>query len=199
MTTNIGFWNRCKLYASKPFLVIKKKPGSFALWLIITLLVSNIKLIINLAVKTNIADISFYDALKDNYTSGYFYTFAIVLVSTPVCSILTSIFKDKNIEFKKTKIFLVVIGGLFLGLCAIYYVLFLVRQIINNGSLSFSQGAFFLISLAFSIYAYCVIFLDSSDPSFKDLMDVYDEEETKNVEQMQEKSKGQTTDGKNKL
>lgn len=157
------------------------------------------KLIINLAVMTNTGNLSLYEALKANYSSGYFYTFAIVLVATPVCSILNSIFKVKNVEFKKPKVFLVLIGGLFLGFCALGYTLFLVNQIITNGSLSFSQGVFFLISLAFSVYAYCVIFLDSSDPVYKDLMDVYDEEENKSVEQMQEKSKEQTTDGKNKL
>ena len=199
MATNIGFWSRCWLYISKPFLVIKKKPGSFALWLIITMLVSNMKLIINLAVMTNTGNLSFYEALKANYSSGYFYTFAIVLVATPVCSILNSIFKVKNVEFKKPKVFLVLIGGLFLGFCALGYTLFLVNQILNNGSLSFSQGVFFLISLAFSVYAYCVIFLDSTDPVYKDLMDVYDEEENRSVELMQEKSKDQTTDGKNKL
>lgn len=199
MVTDIGFWSRCRLYLSKPFLVIKKSPGSFALWLIITMIVSNMKLIINLAVMTNTGNLSFYEALKANYTSGYFYTFAIVLVATPVCSILTSIFKVKNIEFKKPKIYLVIIGMLFLLLCALYYTLFLVNQIINNGSLSFSQVVFFIISLAFSVYAYCVIFLDPTDPAFKELMDVYDEEENKSVEQMQEKSKEQTTDGKNKL
>lgn len=199
MTTNIGFWSRCWLHIIKPFLVIKKNPGSFALWLVITMIVSNMKLIINLAVMTNTGNLSFYNALKANYSSGYFYTFAIVLVATPVCSILTSIFKVKNIEFKKPKIYLVIIGMLFLILCALYYALFLVNQIINNGNLSFSQGVFFLISLAFSVYAYCVIFLDSADPAYKDLMDVYDEEENKSVEQMQEKSKEQTTDGKNKL
>lgn len=199
MTTNIGIWSRCWLYISKPFFVIRKNPGSFALWLIITMLVSNMKLIINLAVMTNTGNLSLYEALKANYSSGYFYTFAIVLVATPVCSILNSIFKVKNVEFKKPKVFLVLIGGLFLGFCALGYTLFLVNQIITNGSLSFSQGVFFLISLAFSVYAYCVIFLDSSDPVYKDLMDVYDEEENKSVEQMQEKSKEQTTDGKNKL
>lgn len=199
MVTNIGFWSRCWLYISKPFWVIKKSPGSFALWLIITMIVSNMKLIINLVVMTNIGNLSFYEALKANYSSGYFYTFAIVLVATPVCSMLTSIFKVKNIEFKKPKIFLIIIGILFLVLCALYYALFLVNQIIHNGSLSYSQGAFFMVSLAFSVYASCVIFLDPTDVAFKELMDVYDEEETKNVEQMQEKSKEQTTDGKNKL
>ena len=199
MANTIGFWSRCWLYLSKPFLVIKKSPGSFALWLIITMLVSNMKLIINLAVMTNTGNLSFYEALIANYASGYFYTFAIVLVSTPVCSILTSIFKVKNVEFRKPKIFLVLLGGLFLGCCALYYVLFLVNQLFNNGSLSHSQWIFFLISLSFSVYSYCVIFLDPSDASFKDLLDVYDEEETKNVEIMQDKSKEQTTDGKNKL
>ena len=112
---------------------------------------------------------------------------------------MTSFFKFKNLEFKRPKVFLLIIGVLFLVFCAIYYALFLVNQISNNGSLSYSQGIFFIISLAFSVYAYCVIFLNPSDATFKDLMDVYDEEETKKVEEMQDKSKEQITDGKNKL
>ena len=191
--------DRLLLYLKRPFLVISKSPGSFVLWLIITLVVSNLKLIINVIVSTNVGNIGFFEALQKNYVAGYFYTFAIVLVATPVCSILTSIFKQKNIEFKKPKVFLMLLGILFLILCAIYYTLFLVAQILKNGELGNSQWIFFLISLLFSVYAYCVLFMDPSDQSFKDLMDVYDEKETRNVEQMQEKSEEQKTDGKNKL
>ena len=58
------------------------------------------------------------------------------------------------------------------------------------------QWIFFFISIALSIYAYCLVIMDANDPDFLSISDNYDKKEELNIKNLGEKQQELTDDGK---
>ncbi len=161
------------------------------IWLMFTLVASQLGTIINVINRMVFQGWDFQVALCPESASGTFYTFALVMISSLMSPLFISIVNRKPPTYNRLKMVFATILIFVLILAAVFYAFSSQNiEIVNFASLKNSdvtadwcQLSFFIFTIFASIYAFGLNYL-SLHPEFVDLSDDYQEKENEEVESM---------------
>ena len=161
------------------------------IWLMFTLVASQLGTIINVINRTVFQGWDFQVALCPESASGTFYTFALVMISSLMSPLFISIINRKSPTYNKLKMVFVTVLIFVLILAAVFYAFSSQNvEIVNFASLKngdvaadWWQLSFYIFTIFASIYAFGLNYL-SQHPEFVDLTDDYQEKENEEVESM---------------
>lgn len=173
------------------------------IWLMFTLVASQLGTIINVINRVVFQGWDFQVALCSESASGTFYTFALVMISSLMSPLFISIVNRKPPTYNRLKMVFATILIFVLIMAAVFYAFSAQNiEIINFASLKKSdvtadwwQMSFYLFTVFASIYAFGLNYL-SYHPQFIDLTDDYQEKENEEVEVMKGELYLSENDGK---
>ena len=182
-------------YLCIPIKVIPKHLLDTFIWVMFTLVASQIGTIINLINRCIFAGWDFQAALCPESASGTFYTFALVMMSSLLSPLFISIIGKEVPKYNKIKIVLATILVFLLILAAAFYVsstqnieYYKEYAALNNSQVEADkwQLAFFIVTIIISLYVFSANYL-SNDPAFADMSDDYKGAEDSNLGEMKGK------------
>lgn len=194
--------SRFLLFIMRPFKAIRKNKTSFWLWAISTLFMGNLGLFINMVIRGYSGKTSVLESFQYDFMTGSLYLFSIVLLASSFGSILIDFTKEGD-EFKQPKTLWFIFTVIVWFFCGLSYSGFVTAQlphIPNSFENDWGQWLFFFLSLFLSVYAFCLLKLDSSDQDFAEISDKYEVKEKEKIEHLEKQSSKTNNDGNgNKL
>ena len=186
-------------YIKKPFLAIRKKKAAFTLWFLSTIIAGNFGLVFNMFIRNYMNNLSPGNSLIMDLKGGSLFLFSIVLLASSFGSVLIDFISKEDKDFKQPKTIWFIITVLVWGVSGVVYACFMSAQLepINKDvTKDVWQWVFFIVSIALSIYAYCLVIMDANDPDYASISDNYDKKEEQSIKRLGEKQEVLTNDGK---
>ena len=186
-------------YIKKPFLAIRKKKAAFTLWFLSTIIAGNFGLVFNMFIRNYMNNLSPGNSLIMDFKGGSLFLFSIVLLASSFGSVLIDFISKEDKDFKQPKTIWFIITVLVWGVSGVVYACFMSAQLdpINKDvTKDVWQWVFFIVSIALSIYAYCLVIMDANDPDYASISDNYDKKEEQSIKRLGEKQEVLTNDGK---
>ncbi|TCB67133.1 hypothetical protein [Acinetobacter sp. ANC 4178] len=192
----------CKIQSKilKPFEVINDNKTEFFIWALFTLFAGQLGIITNLLIRVLGTDKDFQESLYLDAQAGNFYLYSIAIIASMLGNVFTTFLSSKEASFRYIRIIASSVLVLFLLLNAIVYSATQLGDPIDIGvafyySFDWLQLAFYIASMIFSIYCFCLVKLNL--PKFKDLSydDDYGKNETKEVDALTKSAVKKTSDG----
>jgi len=188
-----------------PFMICKDHKVDMFIWLMFTLVASQLGTIINVINRVIFQGWNFQAALCPESASGNFYIFALVMISSLISPLFISILNKKEPTFNKLKMVFVTSLFFTLIMAAVFYAFSSQNiEVLNFASLKNSdvtadgwQLAFFIITILASIYAFGLNYLNLHSNEYGDLADEdYQENENKDVKKIESDMNSSSDDGK---
>ena len=162
----------------------------------------NLGLFMNMVIRGYSGKATILESFQYDFMTGSLYLFSIVLLASSFGSILIDFVKEGT-EFKQPKTLWFIITVIVWLFCGISYSGFMTAQLPPTPTIyenDWGQWLFFFISLFLSVYAFCLLMLDSSDQDFADIADKYEIKEKEKIDQLEKQSSATNNDGNgNKL
>lgn len=183
------------LFLLSPFRVIKYHYLGFFIWIGFTLFGGLMGVIVN--IMRNMwfveSDYGFRESLSLEMINGTFYTYSIAIVAAVLCSVFTLFseakkeelnFRGQQIVIVSISIFIILFGGIFYALSKSSSPISPLSSDSLKAYMDWQQLVVFTLSVALSIYSFCVVRLNEHKEEFGDLIDSNskDDEVLKNVE-----------------
>jgi len=177
-----------------PLRVISEKKGEFIIWLLFTIVTGQFGIFANLIVRACTNDTSISQSLLIDSMNGSFYTFSIALVASVLGPIFINFINSTRLPFRTLKTFTIIIAIFYLFVAAIIYAAVQANESSNTSaqtiSVDFSQLILYVIAIAFAIYGYCILRLESSGLDFNVLDDpLFNEQDDEKVEETMEQGR----------
>lgn len=187
-----------------PFKVCKDHKVDMFIWLMFTLVASQLGTIINVINRVIFQGWDFQAALCPESASGNFYIFALVMISSLISPLFISILNKKEPTFNKLKMVFVTLLFFTLILAAVFYAFSSQNiEVFNFASLKNKdvtadgwQLAFFIITVLASIYAFGLNYLNIHPNEYSALADDYQESENEDVKKIESDIHSSKDDGK---
>ena len=182
-----------------PLRVISEKKSEFIIWLLFTIVTGQFGIFANLIVRAYTNDTSISQSLLIDSMNGSFYTFSIALVASVLGPIFINFINSKKLPFRTLKTFTIIIAIFYLFVAAIIYAAVQANESSNTSaqiiSIDFSQLILYVIAIAFAIYGYCILRLESSGLDFNVLDDpLFNEQDDEKVEETMEQGRDVSQD-----
>jgi len=182
-----------------PLRVISEKKSEFIIWLLFTIVTGQFGIFANLIVRAYTNDTSISQSLLIDSMNGSFYTFSIALVASVLGPIFINFINSKKLPFRTLKTFTIIIAIFYLFVAAIIYAAVQANESSNTSaqtiSVDFSQLILYVIAIAFAIYGYCILRLESSGLDFNVLDDpLFNEQDDEKVEETMEQGRDVSQD-----
>lgn len=187
-----------------PFMVCKDHKVDMFIWLMFTLVASQLGTIINVINRVIFQGWDFQAALCPESASGSFYIFAVVMISSLISPLFISILNKKEPTFNKLKMIFVTLLFFTLILAAVFYAFSSQNiEVLNFASFKNSdvtadgwQLAFFIITVLASIYAFGLNYLNFHPNEYAALADDYQKSENEGVKKIESDINSSKDDGK---
>ena len=177
-----------------PFKIFKVETQKSALWFLFTVICGLIGIVMNVWSHLG-PEVRLYDAILNEFTVNSFYTYSIVLLTCTVGSLFMKIDSDKMITYTSIKLWLMIVLGGFVFIGA-----FLCQSRGNISGFNWYQLFYFLLTVLFAVYGFCVVNMDRHPELFYDIQDPMTQDEANNIKGMVDKMAKVTNDQKgNKL
>lgn len=182
-----------------PLRVISERKSEFIIWLLFTIVTGQFGIFANLIVRAYTNDTSISQSLLIDSMNGSFYTFSIALVASVLGPIFINFINSKKLPFRTLKTFTIIIAIFYLFVAAIIYAAVQANESSNAStqaiSVDFSQLILYAIAIAFAIYGYCILRLESSGLDFNVLDDpLFNEQDDEKVEETMEQGRDVSQD-----
>ena len=174
-----------------PFKVITERKGEFLIWLLFTIITGQFGILANLIVRSYASDTSISQSLLIDSVNGSFYTFSIALVASVLGPIFINFINSKKLPFRTLKTFTIIAAIFYLFFAAIIYAAVQAKDAIGtvfkNISIDYTQLVLYFVAIAFAIWGYCILRLESSGLDFNAINDpLFNEQDDENVEETME-------------
>jgi len=175
----------------EPLKIVRDETKLFLVWFIFTILAGQIGIITNIILKYKVNNIAISQSIMEESIIGSFFTFAIVLFASTLGLLFVNILERNPTVFKSFKVFLLIITVFSLFFAGIYYSASTISEKnptkvkIENFNLDFPQIIFFILSIIFAMYTYCITRLDLNYEKYQHLDDNYAEKDNEKVEELQ--------------
>lgn len=187
-----------------PFMVCKDHKVDMFIWLMFTLIASQLGTIINVINRVIFQGWDFQAALCPESASGNFYIFALVMISSLLSPLFTSILNKKEPTFNRIKMVFVTLLFFTLILAAVFYAFSSQNiKMINFATLKNEdvtadgwQLSFFIITILASIYAFGLNYLNYHPKEYGYLADDYQKSENQDVKKIESNIHSSKDDGR---
>ncbi|WP_255080195.1 hypothetical protein [Lacihabitans sp. CCS-44] len=175
----------------EPLKIVKDETKLFLVWFIFTILAGQIGIFTNVILKYKVNNIAISQSMIEESIIGSFFTFAIVLFASTLGLLFVNILERNPTVFKSFKVFLLIVTVFSLFFAGIYYsastisIRNPIETKIENYSIDWPQVIFFILSIIFAVYTYCITRLDLNYEKYQHLDDNYAEKDNEKVEELQ--------------
>lgn len=171
-----------------PFKVITEKKGEFLIWLLFTIITGQFGILANLIVRSYANGTSISQSLLIDSFNGSFYTFSIALVASVLGPIFINFINSERLPFRTLKTFTIITAIFYLFIAAIVYAAVQAKDstgtVLQNISIDYTQLVLYVAAIAFAIWGYCILRLESSGLDFNAIDDpLFNEQDDENVEE----------------
>lgn len=183
------------LFLFSPFRVIKHHYLAFFIWIAFTLFGGLMGVIVNIMRNSWFVNdgYGFRESLSLEMINGTFYTYSIAIVAAVLCSVFTLFseskkedlnFRGQQIVIVSISIFIILFGGIFYALSKSADMVSTLDSDSLKTYMDWQQFVVFALSVALSIYSFCIVRLNNHKEEFEALLDSNskDDEVLKNVE-----------------
>ncbi len=165
----IGAGNVMRVF--KPFKIIFQTKPLFFIYIVTGILVGQLGILFTFFE----AKLTFCQILLLNLKNANLYVFSIALIAASIAPIFIEYISEENVQFKVYKIVTTIIMVFFLIVPMTYLSSLNFRSLINSyvivTKIDWSQLIFYVVSIIFSIYMYCLLYLKYDTDSYAELED----------------------------
>lgn len=182
---------KCVFY---PFKFFGLETQQALIWFLFTIVCGLLGIGMNVWSHIN-AEVKVYQAIVQEFSVNSFFTYSIVLLTCTVGGLIMKMDKDRLVTFKSIKIWLLILlcGFVFAGA-------FLCQSRGKLSNFNWYQLAYFILTLAFAVYGFCVVNMDRHLDVFGDLLDPITHDDAEDIKGLVDKVSKVTEDKKgNKL
>ncbi|HHE6469880.1 TPA: hypothetical protein ACPFI9_002527 [Providencia rettgeri] len=158
-------WQIFKKSLSYPFSAIGENKREFFIWVVFTVIFGQMGIITNIIIRHYSYDISLYQSIYIEGSSGSFYTFSIALIASALGPMFATFFNSK-LKFKTIKIISIILLIVLLQLSGIIYSATQLKGITlpnhNDIEIGLTQPITYFISIALVGYTFGVLKLNAT-------------------------------------
>ena len=189
------FWESLK----RPYSYCLKRSLNTFLWAMFTIFGGLLGFFINLVQRCVFGNFTIYESIYIDSKAGYFYMYALVLISAILGPLFLRLVDAEPPHFRKQKMVLLSISIFVMIFNAIFYsaqVKDIEFENIDDIVLTIDvwQTLFFVMSLFLAFYALGIEYIDKNPDAHKDL-DTYSSQEESEVEELKDKTAKTSVDG----
>ena len=172
------------------------------IWVIFTILAAFIGTISNCIIRYALYGLSISQSLYVDSISGSFYIMAIVMIASLLGPMFINLIKREQIQHRKIKITLVSVTIFLLFFAGICYTVFarqdslcIEAKQIASITFDYIQLLFVVLAIVLAFYCFGLQILDEHTNEYPNLMDTYEANENRSIENIIDNSVQQTNDG----